>query len=63
MSLSKFAVLMCGLTFWAVATIWLALLVLAREMTENLAPASGLSSTAKGLGLGFEPPYGFRGRG
>lgn len=54
---------MCGLTSWAVATIRPALLVLVREMTENLAPASGLSSTAKGLGLGFEPPYGFRGIG
>lgn len=57
MSLSKFAVLMCGLPSWAVATAWLALLVLARE---NLAPASGLR--AKGLGLGFGPTYGFRGR-
>lgn len=61
--MNKFAVLMCGLTSWAVATIRPALLVLVREMTENLAPASGLSSTAKGLGLGFEPLYGFRGIG
>lgn len=50
--MSKFAVLMCGLTSWAVATIRLALLVLAREVTENLSPASELSSTAKGLALG-----------